>query len=51
MGATNLLKGRPRFINTAARAAAVRAFAEAGDGSRTVEMFEILHFAAWTPEN
>jgi NADH dehydrogenase [ubiquinone] 1 alpha subcomplex assembly factor 5 len=51
MGATNLLNGRPRYINKAARAAAVREFAEAGDGSRTLEMFEILHFAAWTPEN
>jgi hypothetical protein len=49
MGATNSLLDRPRFIARPARAAAMRAFAEAGDGSRTMETFEILHFAAWTP--
>lgn len=48
MGATNLLRGRPHFIGRSARAAALNAFAEAADGSRTVETFEILHFAAWT---
>jgi hypothetical protein len=48
MGATNALLNRPRLIGRAARAAASRAFAESGDGSRTVETFEILHFAAWT---
>jgi hypothetical protein len=50
MGATNVLKGRPRFITRAARSAAARAF-QAAEGSRTVETFEILHFAAWTPSN
>ena len=49
MGATNVLRSRPRFIGSEARAAAERAFTEAGDGSRTVETFEILHFAAWNP--
>lgn len=49
MAATNLLVSRPRFIGKQARAAAVAAFAAAGDGERTVETFEILHFAAWTP--
>jgi NADH dehydrogenase [ubiquinone] 1 alpha subcomplex assembly factor 5 len=48
MGATNVLAARPRYICKAARLAAILAFAEAGDGSRTVETFEILHFAAWT---
>lgn len=47
MGTTNLLTARPRFIGRAARDAAIRAFAAAGDGLRTVEKFEILHFAAW----
>lgn len=47
MGATNLLVGRPRFVGKAAHAAAIRAFAESGDGSRTVETVEIIHFAAW----
>ena len=48
MAATNILFARPRFIKKAARAAAIRAFAEVGDGERTVETFEIIHFAAWT---
>lgn len=49
MGATNVLEARPRFVGKAARAAATSAFGAAGDGSRTVEQFEILHFAAWAP--
>lgn len=49
MAATNVLTARPRFTKKAARAAAIRAFSEAGDGERTQEIFEILHFAAWTP--
>jgi NADH dehydrogenase [ubiquinone] 1 alpha subcomplex assembly factor 5 len=48
MGTTNLLRARPRFIGRTARAAAADAFRKSGDGSRTVETFEILHFAAWT---
>lgn len=48
MGATNVLLSRPRFIGRKGRAAASRAFTESGDGQRTVETFEILHFAAWT---
>jgi hypothetical protein len=51
MAASNSLLGRPRFIGKAARAAAIYAFADAGDGTQTVETFEILHFAAWTPAN
>jgi NADH dehydrogenase [ubiquinone] 1 alpha subcomplex assembly factor 5 len=51
MGATNSLLSRPRFIGKDSRAAAIRAFADAGAGSRTEETFEILHFAAWTPRN
>jgi hypothetical protein len=50
MGATNILSDRPRFVGKAAKAAAVATFSEAGDGERTVEIFEILHFAAWTPK-
>jgi hypothetical protein len=49
MAATNLLTARPRFISKSARAAASSAFASAGDGERTTETFETLHFAAWTP--
>jgi len=51
MGTTNVLSVRPHFIGKAARAAAYRAFADAGDGGRTIETFEVLHFAAWTASN
>lgn len=49
MAATNVLVSRPRFLSKKAREAAIRNFAEAGDGERTIETFEILHFAGWTP--
>jgi hypothetical protein len=49
MGATNVLTERPRFMSKRARHAAIEAFAAAGDGTRTLEQFEILHFAAWRP--
>lgn len=48
MAATNLLRERPHRLARAAQAAAARAFADAADGGRTTETFEILHFAAWT---
>jgi NADH dehydrogenase [ubiquinone] 1 alpha subcomplex assembly factor 5 len=49
MGATNLLASRSRRpLSSAALAAAEREFGGDG-GGRTVESFEILHFAAWTP--
>lgn len=51
MGATNLLKSRSRRpLSRAAKSAATAAFESAGEARRTVETFEILHFAAWTPE-
>jgi SAM-dependent methyltransferase len=49
MGATNALRSRPRFISRAALAAAEAHFRAAGEGGRTIETFELLHFAAWTP--
>jgi SAM-dependent methyltransferase len=49
MGLTNVLTERPRFMSKRARRAAIEAFAAAGDGTRTLEQFEILHFAAWCP--
>jgi NADH dehydrogenase [ubiquinone] 1 alpha subcomplex assembly factor 5 len=50
MGATNVLCERSREnLSKPAAAAARQSFLEAGDGNRTVETFEILHFAAWTP--
>ena len=50
MAATNILAARPHFLGRAQRAAAAQAFRAAGDGERTVETFEILHFAGWTPK-
>ena len=50
MAATNILTDRPRFIGRAAVAAASNLFATAGNEGRTAEIFEILHFAAWTRE-
>jgi hypothetical protein len=50
MGATNVLQKRPTNpLGRAALAAAERDFAARADGGRTVETFEILHFAAWSP--
>ena len=50
MGATNVLHQRPRrSFSRRGRAAAAAHFAAAGDGQRTAETFELLHFAAWTP--
>jgi NADH dehydrogenase [ubiquinone] 1 alpha subcomplex assembly factor 5 len=50
MAATNILKARSRRpLSRMAREAATAAFEDAGDGGRTTETFEIIHFAAWTP--
>ena len=50
MGATNSLAARSKApLNRAAVAAAERNFIEDADGGRTVETFEILHFAGWAP--
>src|SRR5438067_11569295 len=46
MAATNILAERPRLpLGRKALAAAGQAFAAIGDGERTTERFEILHFA------
>lgn len=50
MAATNVLADRSRSpLNRSAASAAAHDFTEAGSDGRTVETFEILHFAAWTP--
>lgn len=50
MGATNVLAQQSRTpLSKAAFAAASQNFASAGDGDRTTETFEMLHFAAWSP--
>ena len=49
MGMTNVLRQRtPTPFSRAALAAAEEHFADAQDGGRTIETFELLHFAAWT---
>ena len=51
MGATNILQARSRrALSRQALAGAAAAFAEAGYGSTTLEIFELLHFVAWTPK-
>jgi hypothetical protein len=50
MGATNILHGRSRRpLSREAVKAAASAFAPGAGEERTVERFEILHFAGWTP--
>jgi hypothetical protein len=48
MAATNVLVSRPGPLGVRAFEAAGSAFAAAGDGARTVETIEIVHFACWT---
>jgi NADH dehydrogenase [ubiquinone] 1 alpha subcomplex assembly factor 5 len=50
MAATNILTQRAhRPLSRQAYAAAQQSFGASGDGGRTVETFEILHFACWAP--
>lgn len=52
MGATNVLSVRSRKpLTRAALAAAERDFQSGAEESRTIETFELLHFAAWAPAN
>jgi hypothetical protein len=50
MGATNVLGSRSRrALTREATAAASRQFLSGAEDGRVTEMFELLHFAAWTP--
>lgn len=50
MGATNILEARStRPLSRREAAAAADHFSAAGGGSKTIERFDLLHFAAWTP--
>ena len=52
MGATNLLSARSRKpLTRAAANAAAGQFASLAQDGRVTERFELLHFAAWTPNN
>lgn len=48
MGVTNVLRARAAPLSRQSREAAIHAFAAAGEGRRTRESFELLHFAGWT---
>jgi len=50
MGATNILNDRSKTpLSRQALAAAERNFNPLAGSARTTEVFEVLHFAAWTP--
>jgi hypothetical protein len=50
MGTTNILAARsPLPLSRNAARAAATIFADAGEDGKTVETFEIVHFACWTP--
>lgn len=49
MAATNMLQMQARPLSRGQFTAAASSFTAAGDGERTAETFEMLHFAAWTP--
>lgn len=50
MGATNILKARSRQpLTRSATKTAARQFAANAENGRVTELFELLHFAAWTP--
>jgi len=52
MAATNVLRQRSRtFLGKAGLEAAQNAFAAAGGADGTLEIFDVLHFAAWAPED
>jgi len=50
MGATNILTARSRRpLSRSAVKAAAQQFSTNARDSRVTELFELLHFAAWTP--
>jgi len=51
MGTTNVLSERGPPLTRTQIAVAARAFAASGESGRTTEIFELLHFAAWTAES
>ena len=50
MGLTNVLNARPRFVGKTGRSAAAQSFLRDAQNGRTMETAEILHFAAWAPD-
>ena len=51
MATTGMLVDRPPPLTKLAVHRAAQAFATAGDGTRTEEAIELLHFIGWAPEN
>ena len=50
MGTTNILHARSaRPLTRRAASAAAEHFTAAGEGGKTTERFDLLHFASWTP--
>jgi SAM-dependent methyltransferase len=50
MGATNVLNARSTTpLTRKAAAAATERFLAEAEGKRVIELFELIHFAAWTP--
>ena len=50
LGATNVLTERSRRpLSRQAASAAAEHFASRAEGGRTIERFDLLHFAAWAP--
>ena len=49
MAATNILTKRGRILSAGARGPLQAFRRRPGTDKRTLETFEILHFAAWTP--
>lgn len=50
MAATGLLADRPLPLSRTALQQAARAFTAAGDGDRTDEFIDLVHFIAWSPQ-
>ena len=51
MATTCLLVDRPPPLTKATTQHAAQAFAAAGDGTRTEEAIELIHFIGWAPQN
>ncbi|MGI8930760.1 MAG: SAM-dependent methyltransferase [Sphingomicrobium sp.] len=49
MAASGLLADRPPPLSKSVLQQAARSFAAAGDGDRTDEFIDLIHFLAWTP--
>ena len=51
IAATAVLADRPPPLSKSVAQNAARAFADAGDGDRTEEVIDLVHFIGWSPHN